>query len=197
VHPFGVVCIIIRAHTRRKPSLSRAPAIFFLSFQVPKTGRRGRKETRDFFFFFCFSSWGSQAWRWRRPSRAISGLSFGQLVDKTPGQIFRSERERKTKQKPVEVREGIDQESEVDFINLDSVPGRGEPSHNRRTVLDRPWPVRPRMARLPNNTNLSIGQMNKREQGRRWRRVEKSISLQFACWANRPDQTGYRCCRHE
>jgi hypothetical protein len=99
----------------------------------------------------------------RRPSRAINRLSFEQLVDKTPGQHFSIGNDYKTGREVRRERTN-DQGRQVHFINLDSVPGRGQPSDNRQTVLDRPWPVRPRMARLPNNTYLSIGQMNKKER---------------------------------
>jgi hypothetical protein len=148
-------------HKAKKGKTFTVHSVALLPFllQVPKRADGPRKrDTR-----FSPEARKGNADMKRRPSRAINRLSFEQLVDKTPGQHFSIGNDYKTGREVRRERTN-DQGRQVHFINLDSVPGRGQPSDNRQTVLDRPWPVRPRMARLPNNTYLSIGQMNKKER---------------------------------
>jgi hypothetical protein len=157
-------------HKAKKGKTFTVHSVALLPFllQVPKRADGPRKrDTR-----FSPEARKGNADMKRRPSRAINRLSFEQLVDKTPGQHFSIGNDYKTGREVRRERTN-DQGRQVHFINLDSVPGRGQPSDNRQTVLDRPWPVRPRMARLPNNTYLSIGQMNKKE---------RTGSTMATCW---------------
>jgi hypothetical protein len=110
MHPFGG-----RVHHHpHKESKKRTVLHCCLTLiqKVPKRGKRPQRHGRFSFFLslslFCVLAEACRRtrWKWREtrwPSRAINGLSFGQLADKTPGQRL-SIGKGKKKKKPVEVR---------------------------------------------------------------------------------------------
>lgn len=116
-------------------------------------------------------------------SAAIIGqYQLAQLADKTPEQTFRSEKE---------TGRGLDQSRDkFHFINLDSVVGRGHPSHNRQAVLDRPRCLfHPKMDLLPKHlsTHLSHRWIRVHQSDREGRKKKADGKRERACRVNNGD----------
>lgn len=183
MHPFGVVCIIIHTQTHRHTQKSIHPVMLTLLSQRCQKGQFMKRKLNDTFSSYTWkqmTKWGTK--RAGHQLLSSDNINWHNWQTKHLNRLF------DRKKKPVE---GLDQSRDkFHFINLDSVVGRGHPSHNRQAVLDRPRCLfHPKMDLLPKHlsTHLSHRWIRVHQSDREGRKKKADGKRERACRVNNGD----------